>query len=476
MQTEVESWSGMVDFACGSGYTVGLDSEGTCHYAGPTSKRYQESFIPTIISWSGVKRIYGGYNYVIGEKNDGTFVQSNLISSPDLSGIENVYYKDNDFLYLEKGGAEISVDYCLENEKTAYMTFFDESSNPVSFKKVILEGNNIRNTQEFTAEGAVSSKVTFNTPSVNEITCYFEHELSANKLSVNYCSAEDKTAYVTLFNESGEVIECKKILLPASENFTTVSKDCREDAVSYKLTMETPTVNDFTFYAEHSFSDGILTINYFGNEDNLAYVTAFNGDGNAIEFKKILLPKSEECRAYSTDFKEGVSSYKLTFNNPSASGLSFYAEHKKEDGKIKINYCADTDRKAFITFFDSAGIPVNYREIILPDSEQMTETESDADMEYKISFDVPLASDISFYLEHKAENREVIINYCSDVERKMWLAFYDEEGSLADFTTVDFQPKEEMTTFKYICERATRYSLYIWDKLKPVYSAEGDLQ
>jgi len=260
MITTVESWQGMTDIACGHNYTVGLNSEGKCEFAAQTATSYN-ALRGEIAKWSDIVRIYSGYNYVIGEKADGTYVYAKQLSTPDLTGIENVYYKDNDFLYHEKGNAKIVLDYCLENGRTAYMTFFDSSSNPVGFKKVTLEGNGTRTAEEYTSEGAASSKMTFNSPTASDLDYYYEDELKDNKITVNYCAKADKTAYITLFDESGEAIEFKKISLPKSEAFTTVSVNCSEDSAEYKLAFDTPTVSELSFYMEHKAENGKLTVN-----------------------------------------------------------------------------------------------------------------------------------------------------------------------------------------------------------------------
>ena len=70
MGIPLKDWTNIVRVAAGSGYTVGIKSDGTVVVVGRVPRRQED----IISSWTDIAQVAAGYYHTIGLKNDGTII------------------------------------------------------------------------------------------------------------------------------------------------------------------------------------------------------------------------------------------------------------------------------------------------------------------------------------------------------------------------------------------------------------------
>ncbi|MBR5218644.1 MAG: hypothetical protein IKV89_02835, partial [Clostridia bacterium] len=344
---------------------------------------------------------------------------------------------------LEGEGNTAEIGYCANSATDLYITYLDAFGEAVDFKKAMLPVSEEFKCVTYTGnKNATSYVACYGEPVVEKLGFYMNTavEGDGSLAEIEYCSDEDVQAYISYFDTFGNAIGFEKVLLTASENLTKAECKGEMSAATYKIAIGTPTSEKLGFYMEEeSAGEGnTVSLNYCSAENVDLYITYFNNNGEAIDFKKAELPASDSLTKSEFTSETAAVSYKMCLGDAVASKLTFYVNEGTGEGSTAvIEYCALEDIDAYISYFDSEGNAVDFKKIILTSSEKLTKAEytSEDAKSHKISIGKPLAGKLGFYMsgETEGEGNEVSVEYCADKATDIYISYFDVSGDPIDF-------------------------------------------
>ena len=287
------------------------------------------------------------------------------------------------------------------------------------------------------------------------------YQIDENTAKVEYYSDRDIDAYISYFDADGKPIDFEKAILEGTESFTKA--ECsNDDAASCLLSIGEPTATKLNLYIEGLEGEGnTAEISYCANSTTDLYITYFDAFGEAVDFKKVTLPVSEEFTKVTHTGNKNATSYVACLGEPTAEKLGFYmGTAVSGDGRLaEIEYCSDKDTQAYISYFDTFGNAIGSEKVLLTASEKLTKAECEgnsAAATYKIAIGTPTAAKLGFYMEEEStgSGNEVSINYCSDKNINMYISFFDASGNPIDFSKVTLDTSETLTNQVYESKKA----------------------
>lgn len=365
-------------------------------------------------------------------------------------------------------GSQAEIEYCSAEDTQAYISYFDALGNAVGFEKVLLTASEKLTKAECKGEmSAATYKIAIGTPTSEKLDFYMEEESAGegNTVSVNYCSAENVDLYITYFDINGEAVDFKKAELAASKELVKEEFKSEIAAVSYKMCLGEAAASKLTFYVNEGTGEGsTAVIEYCALEDTDAYISYFDSEGNAVDFKKIILTSSEKLiKAEYTG--EDAKSHKISIGKPLAGNLGFYmsGETEGEGNEVSAEYCADKATDIYITYFDASGDPIDFKKMTLPAAETLTAFDCTSEKtagSYVMTIGKPVADKLKFYMNGAVEGagNKATIEYCSDNETTVYITYFDALGNPIDFSKTTLTATQ--TLKKVTCESEKAAATY----------------
>ncbi len=455
---DLSSWTNIKEVACGNNYTIGLDYDGVCHYASYSSGKAYTAQKAAVDAWGEVDAIYGSDMYALAHKKDGTFAYAYVGTNQskfEIPLINNAYYKDNLFHIYQIDGNKATIEHYSDRDIDAYISYFDDG-NPVGFEKAILEGTESFTKTEFSNDDATECFLSIGEPTATKLNFYIEGlEGEGNTAEISYCANSETDLYITYLDTFGEAVDFKKVTLPVSEKFTSVTYTGNKNATSYVACFGEPVAEKLGFYMSTAVSgeDNLTEIEYCSAEDTQAYISYFDTFGNAIGFEKVLLKASEKLTMAECKGEMRAATYRI------AIGFYMSTPVEGEGNLAEIEYCSEKDTQAYISYFDTFGNAIGFEKVLLKASEKLTTAECKGETRaatHRIAIGTPTAAKLGFYMEEEStgSGNEVSINYCSDKNINMYISFFDASGNPIDFSKVTLDTSETLTNQVYESKKA----------------------
>lgn len=258
--TEVESWTGIVKLFAGYDQIIGIKEDGTCVAAGGNilvDGVYGESMVE---EWRNIVSAVGAGGFTVGLQSDGKCVVAETTDTTSLLSKKAKIAK-----------AEIEDEKIWNNIKNIYSseTCVVGHKNDGTFIVHLIrtKADNITRPEFLELE-----RVYYKDGE------YFYNKTDSNKISIEYMAANDKEMYITIYGENGEIAFEKKKLASSTE--VLLEEYTYEDAQRCYARIKGMNIGEMPIFMECLVENRNLKVNYIADSDKKIVVAFYDSDDN----------------------------------------------------------------------------------------------------------------------------------------------------------------------------------------------------